>query len=352
MYLVATIGPRSCENKIIDSIIRGGANTIRINLSHGKYEEIDKVIGYIRRNYHEVKILMDLQGHKIRVSHNLKKEFFAENNMPIYFCSEDNYEEIVNTRKEIKRLVPLNISSTQFEKIKSSKIFMKDGTMRFNILNKEKKILKTVTKIGGMIRAEKGCNIPELSRVGLEVTEKDKKDIQFALNEKVDILCYSYCSSEEDCAKFKQQVFNTLRRGDKIPKLFGKIETKEGVKNIAKISNGLDGVVIARGDLVPESDLLALPVIQDKIVSSMSKEEKEVIVATHVLNSMKRKGSAPHISELADIYNMIKKNVSGFMLTGETTIGDNQFEVVNTLKQAVEYYSKINEKLKRNKKSS
>lgn len=347
MYLVATIGPRSCENKIIDSIIRGGANTIRINLSHGKYEEIDKVIGYIRRNYHEVKILMDLQGHKIRVSHKLKKEFFAENNMPIYFCSEDDYEEIIAIKGGVKKLVPLNISTIQFASVKSSKIFMKDGTMRFNVLKKEDKILKTITKVGGMVRAEKGCNIPGLSRVGLELTEKDKKDIQFALNEKVDILCYSYCSSEEDCEKFKKQVFDTLRRGDRIPKLFGKIETKEGVKNISEISNSLDGVVVARGDLVPESDLLALPVIQDKIVSSMNREQKEVVVATHVLNSMKRKGSTPHISELADIYNMIRKNVSGFMLTGETTIGENQFEVVNTLKQAIEYYTKINEKIKK-----
>ena len=351
MYLVATIGPRSCENKIVDSIIKGGANTIRINLSHGKYDQIDKVIGYIRRNYHDVKILMDLQGHKIRVSHKFKKEFFVENNMIVYFCSEDDYEEILECNKEIKRLVPLNISSKQFDEVKTSKIFMKDGTMRFNILKKECNILKTVTKIGGMIRAEKGCNIPGLSRVGLEITEKDKKDIQFALNEKVDILCYSYCSSEEDCKKFKNQVFSTLRRGDRIPKLFGKIETKEGVKNISQISNSLDGIVIARGDLVPESDLLVLPVIQDKIVSVMNKENKEVIVATHVLNSMKRKGNVPHLSELSDIYNMIRKNVSGFMLTSETTVGDNQFEVVRTLKKAIEYYSRISNKIKRNKSS-
>ena len=185
------------------------------------------------------------------------------------------------------------------------------------------------------------------SRENLEITEKDKKDIQFALNEKVDILCYSYCSSESDCEKFKKQVSNTLRRGDKLPKLFGKIETKEGVKNIASIAEALDGVVIARGDLVPESNLLALPVIQEKIVNNINKKQKEVIVATHVLNSMKKRGATPNISELSDIYNMIRRNVSGFMLTGETTIGENQFEVVKTLKQALDYYSKISDKIKK-----
>ncbi|WP_297520439.1 pyruvate kinase [uncultured Clostridium sp.] len=347
MYLIATIGPRSCENNIIDAIVKGGADTIRINLSHGKYDDIDKVIGYIRRNYHDVKILMDLQGHKVRVSHKLKKEFFADKGLVTYFCSQDDYESLVESHSGNEKIIPLNISSEQIRSVQLTKVYMKDGIMQFNVLENRDGIIKTITKIGGMVRAEKGCNLPGLQREHLDLTEKDKKDIQFALNEKVDILCYSYCSSESDCEKFKKQVFDTLRRGDKIPRLFAKIETKEGVKNISVIAKALDGVVIARGDLVPESDLLALPIIQEKIVSTLNKQQKEVIVATHVLNSMKKKGTKPHISELSDIYNMIRKNVSGFMLTGETTIGDNQFEVVKTLKQVMDYYSKISEKIKK-----
>lgn len=350
MYLIATIGPRSCDDKTIDNIVRGGANTIRINLSHGKYEDIDKVIGYIRRNYHNVKILMDLQGHKIRVANNLKKEFFIESNSLVYFCSEDNYEKLLNDNLPNVKVVPLNISIDQIKTFNSSKIFMKDGIMQFKVTENKGDFVKVISKNSGMVRAEKGCNLPGILREDLVVSDKDKKDIQFALNEKVDILCYSYCSNENDCNEFKKEVFAALRRGDKIPRLFAKIETKDAVKNIAVIADLLDGVVIARGDLVPESDLYNLPIIQETIVNNLGKKNKDIIVATHVLSSMKKVGTRPTVCELNDIYNMIRKNVSGFMLTSETTIGENQYEVVKTLKCAVDYYSKINNKIKKNKK--
>lgn len=349
MYLIATIGPRSCDEKTIDDIVRGGANTIRINLSHGKYEEIDKVIGYIRRNYNSVKILMDLQGHKIRVSNVLKNEFFLENNSLVYFCSEENYEEITINQKNNFKIIPLNISLDQIKTFKHSKIYMKDGTMQFKVNEIKNGYIKAICKNSGMVRAEKGCNLPGISRENLAISDKDKKDIQFALNEKVDILCYSYCSNVNDCNFFKNEVFATLRRGDKIPRLFGKIETKEAVKNINKISELLDGVVIARGDLVPESDLYNMPIIQDSIINTLCKKNKEVIVATHVLSSMKRVGVKPTVPELNDIYNMVKKNVSGIMLTSETTIGENQFEIVKSLKFAVDYYIKVTKKIRKPK---
>lgn len=347
MDLIATIGPRSCDNKTIDNIIKGGANIIRINLSHGKYDEIDKVIGYIRLNYHEIKILMDLQGHKIRVSHKLEKEFFVDKNTIIYFCSQDKYEVLMQSNENKMKIIPLNILSSQIKDINFKHIYMKDGSMKFNVLKNEDAVIKTIAKIGGMVRAEKGCNLPGILRENLELTDKDKKDINFALNEKVDILCYSYCSCENDCENFKNQVFKSLKRGDKIPKLFAKIETKDGVKNVATIADQLDGAVVARGDLVPESDLYAMPLIQEKIVQNLSKKNKEVIIATHVLNSMKKYGAKPTINELSDIYNMIRKNASGFMLTGETTIGENQYDVVRTLKYAIDYYEKINKKIKK-----
>ena len=347
MYLIATIGPRSCDNKTIDKIIKGGANTIRINLSHGIYEEIDKVIGYIRKNYHDINLLMDLQGHKIRVSDELKEPFYAKKKSVIYFCSEDSYSELCTNNLKNKNLIPLNISTERLKSADFKYIYMKDGTMKFNVINSDKNYIKTIVNQEGMVRAEKGCNLPGISRDDLDITEKDKRDIQFALDEKVDILCYSYCSSLEDCNKFKEQVFKTLRRGDKIPKLFAKIETKEAVINIKDIADNLDGVVIARGDLVPESTLYAIPIIQDKIVYNLKERNKDIIIATHVFDSMK-KDLYPTVNELSDIYNMVKKNVSGFMLTSETTVGNNHFEVVRTLKMTLDYYKKVNNKIKKN----
>ena len=346
MYLIATIGPRSCDNDTIDKIISGGANVIRINLSHGNYENIDKVVGYIRRNYFSVKLLMDIQGNKIRVSNKIADSFYVDKGDEIYFCSEDDIEELYRKYSE-KRLIPLSISRDRLLKKDLKKIYMKDGTMEFKVKSIEENYIDTLSLRGGMVRPEKGCNLPGIDRSGWGITEKDKKDIQFAINEKADIICYSYCSNEKDCEEFKNAVFTSLRRGDLIPKLFGKIETKEAVMNVKAMADKLDGFVIARGDLVPESNLMSIPIIQEKIAYDLSKKNKELIIATHILNSMKY-GNKPTVNELNDIYNMVKKNATGFMLTGETTIGKKQYEVVKTLDNILKYYTKITKKIKAN----
>lgn len=344
MYLIATIGPRSCDNDTIDKIISGGANTIRINLSHGNYESIDKIVGYIRRNYFSVKLLMDIQGNKIRVSSKIADSFYVDKGDEIYFCSEDNIEDLYGKYSE-KKVIPLSISKDILFKRSFNKIYMKDGTMEFRVKGVEENYISTITLNGGMVRPEKGCNLPGIDRKGWGLTEKDKKDIQFAINEKADIICYSYCSYEEDCEEFKNAVFNSLRRGDVIPKLFGKIETKDAVMNIKSMADKLDGFVIARGDLVPESSLMSIPIIQEKIAQDLTGKNKDMIVATHILNSMKY-GNKPTVNELNDIYNMVKKNATGFMLTGETTVGKKQYEVVKTLDNVLKYYERIVKKIK------
>ncbi|MGL5615219.1 MAG: pyruvate kinase [Sarcina sp.] len=344
MYLIATIGPRSCDNETIDKIISGGANTIRINLSHGNYETIDKIVGYIRRNYFNVKLLMDIQGNKIRVSNKLENPFYVDKGEEILFCSEENFEELRELNKN-KKIIPLNIDNNRLFSKTFKKIYLKDGIMAFKVKKITDKLIETMTVNGGMIRKEKGCNLPGVNRQGWGLTDKDLKDIQFAINEKVDILCYSYCSYEKDCDEFKEAVFNSLRRGDTIPKLFGKIETKEAVMNVKNMVEKLDGFIIARGDLVPESSLMSIPIIQEKIAQDLSGKNKDLIIATHILNSMKY-GTKPTVNELNDIYNMVKKNATGFMLTGETTVGKNHYEVVKTLDNVLKYYEKITKKIK------
>ncbi|MPQ43614.1 pyruvate kinase [Clostridium tarantellae] len=347
MHLIATIGPRSSQPEIIDKIIEGGINTIRINLSHGIYENIDEAVKYIRAKYNDINILMDLQGNKIRVSNKLKTSFRATEKSNIYFCSEDDYESYLRNKK-YNNLIPLNISRNILLSKSFKKIYMKDGTMEFITLGKENYTIKTLVKIGGIVRAEKGCNLPGIDRSGWGLTEKDIRDIEYALSRNVDIISYSYCCNKIQCKELKENIFAKLKNKQAIPKIWGKIETKDGIDNIKEISQELDGVVIARGDLVPETHLLNIPIIQDKIVNSLKGEFKEIIVATNVLNSMKN-NNLPTINELSDIYTLIKGGATGFMLTGETTVGKKHKEVVSLLKQVTDYYKEVLKKAKKKK---
>lgn len=344
MNIIATIGPRNCKPKAIDEIVEGGCNIIRINLSHGNYDDIKDILLYIRKNYKNIKILMDLQGNKIRVSKSIKDTFKIIKGDKVCFCSEDDYKEILS-KGEKEKVIPLNIGREFILNNKYKKVYMKDGTMEFDVLENTKDSIKTVTKIGGVVRGEKGCNLPGINRLGWKLTEKDKEDINFALNNGVDILCYSYCSYDSQCKEFKENVFKNIKQLGKVPKLWGKIETKEGIENIKSIAKELDGIVIARGDLVPEAGLFNIPIIQEKIIYSLKDIDKEIIAATNVLSSMKY-SSKPTINELSDIYSLLKGGVTGFMLTGETTVGKNNREIVNTLNKTIKYYEKIIGKVK------
>lgn len=345
MQLIATIGPRSSSTDIIDKIISGGACAIRINLSHGIYEEIEQAIKYIRNNYKDIKIVIDLQGNKIRVSKKIINTFKIREKDIVYFCSEDSYEDRLKTLKE-NFLIPLNIGKNHIVNSNIKKIYMKDGTMEFYIIKKDEDLIKAKVKIGGVVRQEKGCNLPGIDRKEWGLTEKDLSDIGFALKHKVDIICYSYCSYEHQCKKLKEEIFRQIKSNDKVPKIWGKIETKEGVRNINVLNKELDGIVIARGDLVPETNIFNIPIIQDKITHILKGKGKDIIVATNILNSMKF-GLKPTINELSEIYSLMKNGVSGFILTGETTVGKNQREVVKLLKQAMEYYEGIINKAKK-----
>ena len=338
MNIIATIGPRNCRFCDIDEIINGGCDIIRINLSHGNYEDIKKSITYIRDNHKNIKILMDLQGNKIRVSKSIKDTFKLVKDEIVYFCSEDDYENMLKTKNN--KVIPLNIKREFILNNKYKKIYMKDGTMEFNVLEILENSIKVVTKIGGIVRGEKGCNLPGIDRLGWKMTKKDIEDIDFALGNGVDIICYSYCSYDTQCIEFKERIFKNIKQLGKVPKLWGKIETREGIENIKDIAKELDGIVIARGDLVPETGLYNIPIIQEKIIYSLKGTNKEIIVATNLLSSM-RYSTKPTINELSSIYNLLKRGATGFMLTGETTVGKNSREAVEVLNKTIKYYESI-----------
>lgn len=343
MLIIATIGPKTLTEEAVSKIIESGANCIRINFSHIPHHTASKIINYVREIHPQVKIIADIQGSKIRVSSKLKEYFKVKEKEKVYFCAEDVYEDILEfwgNRGE--KLIPLTIKKEQFLKHKIPLIYMKDGTMQFNVKKVQGNILETIVRIGGYIRAEKGCNIPGIDRSQLSITEKDRYDILFSIKNSVDIILYSYVGYQKNIIQVKNFIERELISSDKkdCPKIWAKIETEEGVQNIKEILEEVEGVVLGRGDLVPETNLYKVPIFQHQIAQNVKHSRKDFIVATHIFDSIKN-GEKPTVSELNDIFYLIANGVSGLMLTGETSVGKKPCISVKTLKYSIDYYERI-----------
>ncbi|SHE52690.1 pyruvate kinase [Clostridium fallax] len=339
MYLIASIGPKILDNKSIKDIIENGANSIRFNFSHLSYKEILSSLSFIRKSYPHVKIIGDIQGNKIRVSRKFNGTLRVNKGDEVYFCDESSYDELNKILLE-SNVVPLNINLKTVVLDDIHKIYMKDGTMEFKIQNRKENIIKTVVKRGGVIRKEKGCNIPKINRKNMGLNDKDKEDIKFIINNKFDILLYSYPCYKEDIKRVKKYL-NSIEGFDKKDiVIWGKVETYEAAKNIKDIVEECNGIVIGRGDLVPESNIYLVPILQKRILSLMKNTKKDCIVATHILDSMKNKDN-PNLNEVEGIFNLINNNATGFLLTGETTIGNNPSLAIRTLKYITNYYEEF-----------
>lgn len=338
MLVIATIGPSTNEKLILRDIIDSGANMIRLNFSHGRLDEFEENINIAKSIKSDIKIMQDLSGSKIRVSDKLPYIIKLYNGEEVFFCGEDSYKKRgYNSAFGSKKIIPLNISKRILNSNKVKSISMKDNTMNFEVLDKTDEWIKTKVIKGGVVRAGKGCNIKGLDRSKIPLSLKDRKDILWGINHNVDVVCQSFVESPSDVKKVKSYIKEVNRNFN--PKIWAKVETPIGIKNIDYILKEVDGVVIGRGDLIPEGSIEDTPIYENKVIEACVKNNKEVIVATHLLNSMKN-GRKAELPEVESIYNFVNCGVSGFLLAGETSIGKVPIKTVDFLTKIIKKYSK------------
>ena len=338
MLVIATIGPSTNEKLILRDIIDSGANMIRLNFSHGRLEEFEEKVNIARSIKSDIEIMQDLSGSKIRVSDKLPYIIKLYHGEEVFFCGEDSYKKRGhNFAFGSKKVIPLNISKNILNTNKIRSLSMKDNTMLFEVLNKTEDLIKVKVIKGGVVRAGKGCNIKGINRSKIPLSEKDRSDILWGINHNVDVVCQSFVESPSDIKKVKSYIKEVNMNFN--PKIWAKVETPIGVKNIEYILKEVDGVVIGRGDLIPESNIEDTPIYESKVIESCVKNNKEVIVATHLLNSMKN-GRKPELPEVEGIYNFVNSGVSGFLLAVETSIGKVPIKTVDFLTKIIKKYSK------------
>lgn len=333
MRVVCSIGPNVKSIDDLEDLILSGMTDARFNFSHVNYDKVRLFMDYLKKNHPNIRIIQDLQGNKIRVSPLYKREERVLGGKEIFFCSEEFYKKnpvFVQKYKPVP--VKMDFEFSSLKGVKTS--FMKDRTMEFSIMGKikDKDVLRGTVVRGGVIRAEKGLNFPGVDRSKTRLLEKDRKDIVFGIENGADVICLSYVASAVNVSDFSDYVDEALKSVSsniKKPKLWAKIECKDGITNLDDILKKVDGIMLGRGDLYSELSIFEVSDAQQEVITKLKrKRTKELIIATYVMETM-RKSEIPSISEVNELSRFIDEKVDGVMLAGEITVGRHPLETVN-----------------------
>ena len=311
--IICTIGPKTESFDQLEKLALAGMNVVRLNMSHATHSGAARIIRAIktlnRKLPDPVAILLDSQGPEIRTG-DITGELALTTGDEITISVRDGGDvEASSIRIHYDDLVSaLKIGD---------RITVDNGIINLEVLTKnDNGTLGCKIIDGGILKSKRHVNLPGI-RVNLPaITNKDRSDIAFGIEQEVDFIALSFVREAEDVRELKALLG---KKAGKI-KIIGKIEDQSGVANLDEILQEVDGVMVARGDLGVEINLAELPNVQRKIVRRCAEEGKRVIVATHLLESM-IENPIPTRAEVTDVANAIYEEVDAVMLSGETTIG-------------------------------
>ena len=325
--IVATVGPACDTYEGLLALVKAGVNVFRLNFSHGSHEDKKTIIDHIRKivktEPYNIAILGDLQGPKLRVGEieGGKIELVPGND--IIFTTE----KVIGTKEKVYVSYP---SLCEDVKV-NERIFLDDGKMEVKvkeILN-DKEIIVTVS-LGGMLLPKKGVNLPDSALSMPSMTEKDRADLDFIIEQDIDWVALSFVRKAIDITELKKIIKS---KNSKI-KVIAKIEMPEALRNLRDIIVESDGIMVARGDLGVEIPVEQVPVIQKEIIRKSMRRAKPVIVATQMMESMIDR-TKPNRSEVSDVANAVLEGADAVMLSGETAMGNYPTLVVETMSKII-----------------
>ncbi len=329
--IVATLGPASSSAEVIEGMILAGADVCRINFSHGSYDVVIDQINTIRAINKKLgthtAILADLQGPKLRIG-------VVENNGVELVAGN---EIIITTTECIGTAERVYITYPQFPRdVKAGEnILIDDGKLLLNVIaTNGKDEVKAIVSHGGILSSKKGVNLPN-TKISLPcLTEKDLKDLDFALNQRVDWVGLSFVRSAADIIELKHLIQNFDQNVR--AKVVAKIEKPEAISDIDNIIKETDAIMVARGDLGVEVPMQEVPVIQKMLVRKCLEASKPVIIATQMMESMITNIS-PSRAEVNDVANSVMDGADAVMLSGETSVGNHPIKVVEAMTKIIEH---------------
>jgi pyruvate kinase len=325
--IVCTIGPASESLDVLKELIRAGMDVARLNFSHGTYEEHKARIENIRQAAREVgktvAILLDIKGPKIRTGLIENGEAELKEGATITLTTE----EVLGTSERVS----ISYKGLPEDVRPGSRLLIDDGLIGLTVESVEGNKIHCRVINGGVLKNRKGINAPGV-RLRIEsVTEKDIADIQFGIEQGVDIIAASFVRSADDVLTVRR----ILEEGGADMDIIAKIEAEEALEKLDEIIQVADGLMVARGDLGVEIPTEEVPLWQKIMIEKCNKAGKPVITATQMLDSMQR-NPRPTRAEASDVANAIFDGTDAIMLSGETAAGKYPVEAVKTMARIAE----------------
>ena len=328
--IICTLGPASESEEVLSKLIDAGMNVARLNFSHGTHEEHAKKIATIKKVREAKKvplpIMLDTKGPEFRIKTFENGKIILKEGDPFTFTTED----IIGNQSRV---------SVSFEGIcdqmyPGDKILLNNGLMVFEVVEVKKPDVICKTVIGGELSNRKSMFFPDKELEMVYLSEQDKADLKFGVEQGIDFVACSFVSKAQDIIDVRNWLDECGdTKGD--IEIIAKIESRAGVNNLESIMEVCNGVMVARGDLGVEVPYEELPAIQKMIINSCRIHGKRSITATEMLESM-IKQPRPTRAEISDVANAVYDGSSAIMLSGETAAGAYPVEAVKAMARIAE----------------
>ncbi|MDM7922342.1 MAG: pyruvate kinase [Pyrinomonadaceae bacterium] len=330
--ILATLGPASNTETTIKAMIEAGMNAVRINMSHGTHEEHAATIAHARSAAQKLgvplAVLVDLSGPKIRTRH-------LENGDQVELVAGEQFiitnRDIAGNEKEV---------GTNFKELPTvvkpdDKILVDDGALELRVETVTETDVTCRVVVGGWLKERKGINLPNTHLPIPSMTEKDHVDLEWAMEQNVDYIALSFVRTAQDCREVIDKIKQLNKREMGRPLLVAKIEKAEAIENLEEIAHETDGLMVARGDLGVETSVEDVPVYQKRIIERAVANDKFVITATQMLQSMI---DSPHPTraEASDVANAVWDGSDAVMLSAETAAGSYPVETIKTMARIID----------------
>lgn len=326
--ILATLGPASREPAILAAMIAAGVNAVRINMSHGTQDEHAENIARARAAaesmHRPVSVLVDLSGPKIRTG-------VLKNGQPV--ALEANALFTITTRSVAgdAHEVSTNYAGMARDVKPGARLLLDDGAIELRVERVTDTDIICRVINGGTLGERKGINLPGVQLPIPSLTDKDRRDLQWAVRQGADYIALSFVRRAEDCREAKELI---KAHGGSQP-LIAKIEKAEAIDNLDEVIAASDGVMVARGDLGVETSVELVPVYQKRIIERANVAEKIVITATQMLQSMVS-SPRPTRAESTDVANAVWDGTDAVMLSNETAMGQYPVPAVATMARIIE----------------
>jgi pyruvate kinase len=345
--IIATLGPASFGNDMLEQLMNAGANILRLNSSHrqpGQFEElVPRVRAVAKKLNKDVQLMADLQGVKYRCASVEGGTMPLEQGKTVALALMEGENEPCSLGR-----ITLTRTRDQIDMVRNivegMKLMLDDGTMRLRVLRRvSQDEVECLVEVGGILKSRKGINVPDLKRTGSALTEKDLDDLKCLLSLEIEYIAMSFVEKAEDVQEVRAAIKDFGVTRESSPQVLAKIEKPAAIRNIESIVAASDGGMVERGDLGCEMGAMRVPFFQKLALRKYNEACKFVITATQLIETMTTK-LTPTCAEVSDVANAVYDGTDAVMLSGESAMGVDPANVVRTLGQII-VEAELHEKL-------